>query len=150
MKKFRLYSGELINELGKYIVEHITDFPETEIYVGTDSVDRTKTVYVTTICFRHPNNGAHVIYKKDYELKSPDLFTKLWREVEKSNEVALYIKPYLNNKMITVDLDLSSLKRHASNIAHDAARGYMIAQGFNVRTKPQAYAATRAADHLLK
>jgi len=151
MKKFRLYSGELINDLGEYIKNYIEQNPDVLIYIGTDSVDRKQTIYVTTICFRHPHAGAHVIYKREREIKSPDLFTKLWREVEKSSEVGNYVKDYIfNGTHLTIDLDLSPLPRNASNITHDAARGYMIAQGFKVRSKPQAWSATRAADHLLR
>jgi len=150
MKKFRLYSGDVIDDLGKYINQYLTDYPDAEIYIGTDSADRHETIYVSVVVFRHPNHGAHVIFRKEYEKKSPDLFTKLWREVEKTSVLAHYIKPYLpEGRLLTVDLDLNSLKRHASNIAHDAAVGYMKGQGFNVRSKPQAWSASRAADHLL-
>lgn len=150
MKKFRLYSGELIDDLGKYTNEYLTKYPEAEIFIGTDSADRVDTVYVSVVVFRHPGNGAHVVFRKEYEKKSPDLFTKLWREVEKTTALAHYIKEYLpDGRMLTVDLDLNSLKRHASNIAHDAAKGYLVGQGFNVRTKPQAWSASRAADHLI-
>lgn len=150
MKKFKLYSGELIHDLGKYISDYMTKFPDTEIFIGTDSKDRYETVYVSVVVFRHPNHGAHVIFRRDYEKKSPDLFTKLWREVEKASDLAHYVKNYMpEGKILTVDLDLNSLKRHASNIAHDAGKGYLVAQGFNVRTKPQAWGASRAADHLL-
>jgi len=150
MKKFRLYCGEVIPDVGLYVKQYVKENSEVEVYIGTDSADRRETIYVTTIVFRHPGNGAHVIFRKEYEKKSPDLFTKLWREVEKTNEIAHHVRKYLpSEKILTVDLDLNSLSRHASNIAHDAARGYMIGQGFNVRTKPQAYSASRAADHLL-
>jgi len=151
MKNFRLYNGELVDDLGIYINNYIKKHPNVEVYVGTDSADRIDTVYVSVVVFRHPNNGAHVIFRKEHEKKSPDLFTKLWREVEKTSVLAHYIRDILpENKILTVDLDLNSLSRHASNIAHDAAKGYMIGQGFNVRTKPQAHSASRAADHLLK
>lgn len=150
MKKFRTYTGKVIDDLGVYINDYLVKNPDVEIYVGTDSADRVDTIYVSVVVFRHPHNGAHVIFCKEYEKKSPDLFTKLWREVEKVSALAHYVKDILpENKMLTVDLDLNSLKRHASNIAHDAAKGYMVGQGFNVRTKPQAWSASRAADHLL-
>ena len=150
MKKFKLYSGELIPDLGKYINEYLTKHTDAEIYIGTDSAERYETVYVSVVVFRHPGNGAHVIFRKEYEKRSPDLFTKLWREVEKTSDLAHYVKDYLpEGRMLTLDLDLNSLKRHASNIAHDAGKGYLIGQGFNVRTKPQSWSASRAADHLL-
>lgn len=149
MKKFKFYNGQFIDNLDKYIETYLKKYPDIEIYIGTDSVDRGKSIYVTTICFRHPYNGAHVIYKKEIEPKSKNLFTKLWKEVEKTNEVAKFVKPIIGNKILILDLDLNSLKQYASSIAHDSAKGYLIGLGYNVRTKPQAYAAI-AADHLLK
>ena len=156
MKKFKLYSGEIIDDLGEYINDYLSEFPEAGIYIGTDSVDRYDTIYVSVVVFRHERKGAHVIFRKEHEKKSPDLFTKLWREVEKTNDLAHYVLDYMpEGKILNVDLDLNSLKRHASNIAHDAGKGYLIGtlsqtgKAFNVRSKPQAWSASRAADHLL-
>lgn len=150
MKNFRKYGGEIVNDLKKYILDHIQNHPETEIYIGTDSVDRKDTLYVTVICFNHPGNGAHVIYLKEHEKKSKNLYEKLWREVEKTREIGLIVKNMIPNKSITLDLDLNSLKTHASNIVFAPAQGYLLGLGFNVRTKPQAWSASCAADHLLK
>jgi hypothetical protein len=70
-------------------------------------------------------------------------------EVEMSLELANQLK---NNHQIeaTVDLDINSNKKYKSFIAHDAAVGMIKGYGFVVRTKPDAWAASAAADLLCK
>lgn len=138
-----------------YIREYISEHPEVEVYVGTDSANsgsagkQPATVFVTTICFRHPGNGVHYIYSKEKKPRISDLFTKIWSEIERTNEVASFVKPIIGDRTLFLDLDINSLKQFGSHIAYAAANGFLIGQGYSVRSKPQAWAA-HAADWLLK
>lgn len=153
--KFRFYNGGPIEDVESYIKAYVQKHPDVEIYVGTDSAkagnagEQPLTVFVTTICFRHPGNGVHYIYSKEKQTRIKDLFSKIWAEVERTNEVAAMIKPIIGNRTLFLDLDINSLKQHASNIAFAAANGFLLGQGYSVRSKPQAWAA-HAADWLLK
>ena len=55
-----------------------------------------------------------------------------------------------HQKLITCDLDLNPSKMHKSNMVHDAGVGALKGNGFRVRTKPNAWCATCAADLLCK
>ena len=152
---FRFYNGGPIEDVESYIREYINEHPDVEIYIGTDSAkggsasEQPTTIFVTTICFRHPGNGVHYIYSKEKKLRIKDLFTKIWSEVERTNRVASFVKPIIGERTLFLDLDINSLKQHESNVAYAAANGYLIGQGYSVRSKPQAWAA-HAADWLLK
>jgi len=170
MENFKLFGGKKIPNLGEYVKEYIKNHPEAELYIGTDSANKRRhTTYVSVVCFLHPNKGVHVIFRrtrkkkirrnrKDYaEIKTntnntdvkkywkETLFPRMWNEVQDSADLALYLKDYTYKKII-VDLDLNPRKEHQSNIAHDAALGYIKSLGFIARTKPDAWAASCAAD----
>ena len=153
--RFKFYNGGFINDVESYIKEYIKKHPDVEVFIGTDSAKagsvsgQPTTVFVTTICFRHPNNGVHYIYSKEKGPRIKDLFTKIWLEVERTNKVASFVKPIIGDRILFLDLDINSLKQHESNVVYSAANGFLKGQGYSVRSKPQAWAA-HAADWLLK
>ena len=133
--RFKFYNGGFIEDVESYIKAYISEYPDVEVYLGTDSAkagsasEQPLTVFVTTICFRHPGNGVHYIYSKEKRPKIKDLFTKIWSEVERTNEVASFVKPIIGDRTLFLDLDINSLKQHGSNIAYAAANGLLLGQG---------------------
>lgn len=147
---FRKVNGPKIHDVKKYVTDYIKKYPDVLIYIGTDSKRKKKSVlYISTICFRHPNNGVHVIYRqrKYNSAEYRDIFKKLWHEVELSVELLgeLY---FLDRSKITVDLDFNVIEKYKSNAVNDGARGWLTGLGVNVRSKPNAWAASYAADYL--
>lgn len=149
---FYLSNGKKINNLENYILNYLKENSDVELYIGTDSQRKKgrKITYISTICFRHPGKGVHIIHRKYIGKFTKDLFAKLWKELEFSIEIANELSDYVKREEITIDLDLNSLEKWESNIAHDAARGYVIGLGYKARTKPEGWAASRASDHLSK
>lgn len=152
--RFKFYNGSFIEDVETYIKDYVDKHKNVEVFIGTDSAKgssdgKAMTIFVTTICFRHPSKGVHYIYSKTKEPKDKDLFTKIWKEVEKTNEVASFVKPLIGDRTLFLDLDINSLKQHGSNVAHAAAKGYLMGQGYSVRLKPQSWGA-HAADWLLR
>jgi hypothetical protein len=147
---FKKFGGEHIEDIGLYTKKYLEKNPDVKLYIGTDSIQlRYSTLYATALCFWHNGNGVHVVFSRTKTLKVKDLYTRLWSEVEMSLELANQLK---NNHQIeaTVDLDINSNKKYKSFIAHDAAVGMIKGYGFVVRTKPDAWAASAAADLLCK
>jgi predicted RNase H-related nuclease YkuK (DUF458 family) len=83
---------DLVDYLKKYIKK--TGIENIKLYVGCDSQNKqTSTVYATTVVIHIGNMGCHVLYQR--EIIRPviyDLWNRLWKEVEKSVEVALYLR----------------------------------------------------------
>ena len=162
--EFKLFGGEIIPDVQQYVRQFTIDHPDVDIYIGADSQTYKRHIeFASVICFQFPNKGVHIIFrrekvmKKELKVGTPDdkhdwkniIFKKLWKEVEMSLEAALLIRDY-TDKEITVDLDFNGNSAHESNMVYDAGRGYIIANGFKCRLKPHAWAASSAADDLLR
>ncbi|MCB0790178.1 MAG: hypothetical protein H6595_03005 [Flavobacteriales bacterium] len=135
------------------LVAHVRDIlhedPTTEVLVGTDSHNRADhTIYITTVVLRFRQNGAQVIYRKDRAERITDLWTRLWGEVERSIAVAEHLSHDGGVHVERIDLDLNSDPRYASHRIYQAAVGYVRAQGYDTRTKPDMVIASWAANAL--
>ena len=92
MEGFKLFGGTQIPDVGQYVLDYVTKYPDTMVFIGTDSTQlRKQTLYATAIMLYHPGAGAHIIYKRYRLPKIKDLFNRLWNEVEYTKTVAEYI-----------------------------------------------------------
>ena len=150
MKTFRKLSDSTPVDLIPYLKDILSTRDDIKVYIGTDSQNTdTKTYYAAVIVLHYGNNGGHVLYAKESVEKIRDRFTRLWTEVEMSLELAVYLKD--NGIMPSyVDLDLNPDPMHGSNNVLRAALGYVEAQGFKARCKPEAISATYVADKICK
>jgi predicted RNase H-related nuclease YkuK (DUF458 family) len=78
-----------------------------------------------------------------------DNFNRLWKEVEDSIAVAMYLRENNLSEVEYIDLDLNPDPKYNSNTVLRAALGYVESMGFKARIKPNAAAASCCADHLL-
>jgi len=107
---------------------------DLKIYVGTDSQNRRySTDYVACICYRYSDRGAHFIYTREKVTpRIRDRWTRLWKEVEISVEVAIQLRDSGVN-VFRVDLDFNELEIARSSDMVKAARGYVIGMGLTVK-----------------
>jgi predicted RNase H-related nuclease YkuK (DUF458 family) len=154
-KMFRLFGGDELKDVGLYVKDYLRNNPEVKVFIGTDSRQyRNYTKYVTVIGLLKPRKGVHIIFKRENISKIRDIFSRLWNEVEYSRDIADYIESVVNEKsekkIVTVHLDINFNKETKSSIVHDSAVGYLKGLGYNVETKPDSWAASKAADMLCK
>jgi predicted RNase H-related nuclease YkuK (DUF458 family) len=143
-------TGRPIN-LITYILDYIKEYPETKIYVGTDSQNRgPETIYATTVVLRYRTRGCHVLYYKTRVPLVRDFWSRLWRETEMSIETATFIVENSPLKVESIDLDFNDDEYKASNKLVSASKGWVSAAGFRSTTKPALQIATRAADHIIR
>jgi predicted RNase H-related nuclease YkuK (DUF458 family) len=143
-------TGRPIN-LINYILDYIKEYPETKIYVGTDSQNRgPETIYATTVVLRYRTRGCHVLYYKTRVPLVRDFWSRLWRETEMSIETATFIVENSPLKVESIDLDFNDDEYKASNKLVSASKGWVSAAGFKSTTKPALQIATRAADHIIR
>ncbi len=137
-------------ELGPYTKEMLKKHPNVKIFIGSDSQNYPhKTLYATTVVFRFENNGAHVIYHKESTPKVNDMWTRLWGELQRSIDVAGYLKFEWDVPIEQIDLDLNSDPEFKSNKVFQAAVGYAQSMGYKAKTKPDLLLATWAANVLV-
>ena len=149
MEFYKLTGGKGF-ELAEYVKEYLEKNKNYDIklYLGCDSQNRSETTYATTIVFHVADSGCHVIYKKEKLPVIRDMWTRLWGEVERSVEVALYLR---NNgiEVSTIDLDYNIDPMHGSNKLVSAGVGYVESLGFKARVKPDLLPAVYAADDIV-
>jgi hypothetical protein len=147
-KRFKRLADHQYVDLVPYLLDRITD--DVKIYIGADSQNiGEKTHYATVIVLHYGNSGGHVLYNKQIVPRVRDSFSRLWKEVEDSIEVALYLSDQGLPRATYIDLDLNPDPRYQSNTVLRAAMGYVESLGFKPRIKPNAAAASCCADHLL-
>lgn len=165
--KFYKVKGELIEDILQYSIDYLKENPETKIYVGTDSQNfRHSTRFATCICYHKQDSneqgkGAHVIFCPIKSRKIRDIKERLMKEVEYTMEVVYVLRNMLNQHIETIelsnavpiefiDLDINPNENHKSNLVYNEAVGWAKGMGLQVRTKPNAYSASYAADKIAK
>lgn len=149
-RTFRKMGNHAKVELGTYAKEMVRKHPNMKIYVGSDSQNYSKkTLYATTVVFRFENNGAHVIYHKESTPLVTDMWTRLWGELQRSIDVAGYLKFECGVPIEQIDLDLNADPDYPSNKVFQAAVGYASSMGYKAKTKPDLLLATWAANVLV-
>jgi len=152
--KFRTIASDLYFDLAEYIKDYLELNSEYDIklYLGTDSQNKNDlTTYATTLVFHLGDSGCHVIFTRETVTRIPirDYFTRLWGEVERSVNVAIYLR---NNgiEVEHVGLDLNSDPKRKSHQLLAASKGYVEGYGFKARVKPDLLPAIKAADDLAR
>ncbi|MDG1262648.1 MAG: ribonuclease H-like YkuK family protein [Flavobacteriales bacterium] len=148
-RTFQIMGGEKRFDFAQYINSFWKTYPHCELHIGCDSQNfKTYTVYVTTIVFRFPEAGAHVIYRKERVPKILDMWTKLWGETERSVALADAIRSECGIKVKQIDLDFNTNPAFPSNKLLSASAGYANSMGFNCKAKPNLLMAVWAANAL--
>ena len=138
-------------QLIPYLLDYVKEYPETKIYVGSDSQNRgPETIYATTVVLRYRSRGCHVLYHKSKVPIVRDFWSRLWKETELSIETAMFITENSPLKVESIDLDFNDDEYKASNKLVSASKGWVTAAGFKSTTKPALQIATRAADHIIR
>lgn len=129
--------------MGKKInLEEVAEFltrcgPETKVYIGTDS-ERFKHLgvwyadYITAIVIHIDGcKGAKVFgevnREKDFDQRKDRPFNRMMTEAKRSAEMYLKCKELFYDFEVEVHLDISSVGENGSNVAAQAAVGYIKA-----------------------
>ena len=149
----------------KINIEEVKEFisnqgPDTKIYIGADSERFTKGMhdsyaeyYLVVVVHIDGRHGCKIFgevhTEKDYDYKVSRPATRLMNEVYKVAELYLKLADVLEDREVEVHLVINPDEKHNSSIVIQQAIGY-IKGVCNVtpRVKPQAFAASYAADRL--
>jgi predicted RNase H-related nuclease YkuK (DUF458 family) len=152
MRTFKRLSDRKEVELGSYVSSIVEQNDDVKIYIGSDSqnVNPTTTIYATVIAFHYGRRGAHVIYSREEKKIVQDRFSRLWDEVVRSIDVALYLRDKLGIEAEFIDLDLNEDPKYQSNTVLRSALGYVQSLGFTPRYKPNSPYSISIADQLCR
>jgi predicted RNase H-related nuclease YkuK (DUF458 family) len=150
-RKFKSLTDDKPVNLIPYLKEKLAEADDISIYVGCDSQNQAgNTRYATVIVLHYGNRGGHVLYSKERVDRIRDSFTRLWKEVETSLEVAEYLTSHGIQRPRYIDIDLNPDPKYRSNQVLRAALGYVESLGYEPRCKPYAISASYIADKLCK
>lgn len=142
-------------DLVPYLRDQFARHDDIQLYVGSDSqVFKRATVFATVIVLHYGRTGAHVLFSKRKRDHMPghrvdSRNERLWLEVEDSLEVANFLRDSGFPAPDYVDIDLNPDERYGSNTMLRAAMGYVEANGYDARCKPDAFAASAMADRIV-
>ena len=148
----------------KFDLEEVREFiknssQETKIYIGTDSERfRIKGVWhadYTTAIVVHLNgkHGARVfgdvVRERDFDQKRERPAYRLMTEVYKAAEMYIALAEAIGDRYFEVHLDINPDEKHGSSCVISQATGYIKGTcNITPRVKPEAFAASYAADRL--
>ena len=160
---FKKVTGEIIENVEKYVKAWVKENPYGTITIGCDSqVHGRRIKYSTVICMHFidrtgQGHGAHVIVsdawvKRINKSQTEEMPTKLWKEAEYVLIAAQMVDggEEAFKKRITVHLDYSDEPLNKSNIMYATGIGYLTGMGYRAEGKPHSWAATHTADHLCR
>jgi len=132
---------------------------QTRIYIGVDSerIRENNTWYaIYTAAVVVHIDGRHgcrlfgeVSRERDWDQRADRPTTRLMNEVYKVSELYLRLADVLEDRTVEVHLDINSADEHASSNVVAQAIGYIRGTcNITPKIKPEAFAATNAADRL--
>lgn len=138
----------------------ITDMDNAILHIGTDAQKNGKksSDFVTVVCIHLVDEsgigrGGRVLYWKEKNIRTHNLWEKLYGETERSLRVATMLTEEFGHEIgnkILVHVDCNPNVRYASSNYVKTLAGMVTGYGFKYILKPDAFAASHAADHIVK
>ena len=120
------------------------------VHVGTDSLQTGRlTQFVTVVVILTPRKGGRVAYRREVVPRITSLRERLLKEVWKSVDLGLQFSPIVNGDL-TVHIDANPVVAHKSSAYVQELVGLVVGQGFKALIKPESWAASHAADHVVR
>ena len=130
---------------------------ESSVYIGTDSIRYKKkgkwfAKYSTVVILHKDSKHGCTLFHNSVDL--PDygnIKQRLMAEVGYALEAATEIVEILNGRHMELHIDVNPNPIHKSNVAVKEALGWVKGTlGIEAKIKPEAWAATHAADHVVR
>ncbi len=120
------------------------------VHIGTDSLQSGRsTRFVTVVVILTPRKGGRVAYRRELVPRITSLRERLLKEVWKSVDLGLQFSPIVKGDL-TVHIDANPVVAHKSSQYVQELVGLVVGQGFKALIKPESWAASHAADHVVR
>ena len=120
------------------------------VHVGTDSLQTGRlTQFVTVVVILKPTKGGRVAYRRKVVPRLTSLRERLLKEVWESVDLGLRFSPIVPGDL-TVHIDANPVAAHKSSQYVQELVGLVVGQGFKALIKPESWAATHTADHVVR
>lgn len=154
---FRKTSGEKVKDLVQYVQTKVSENPNIDVMIGTDSQSKGQKTYFSTVVALYDHgdgvhgHGAHCIFKRwsTPKYRKEQRFDRLLKETEESIKIAKDLRE-CGIKIKFIDIDINPDPKYKSNEAFDASYGWVTGEGFECRWKTLGALITSFADWLVK
>lgn len=120
------------------------------VHIGTDSLQVSRySQFVTVLVILTPGKGGRVAYTREVVPRIKSLRARLFGEVWRSVGLGMQISGLVPGGL-TVHVDANPQPQHKSSAYLQELVGLVVGQGFRVQIKPDAWAASHCADHLVR
>lgn len=150
-KKWKTMNGDQTVDLLKELKE-LFGSRDRDVHIGTDSQNvRKVTEYITVIVVLDPGKGGRAFYCREKMPRIRSLRERLMREVWMSVELGMELNSYIpETSDLTIHIDANPDVRFKSSEVVKEMVGLVVGQGFKHVLKPDSWAASHAADHVIK
>lgn len=145
--RWRTLSGDPIPDIEEWILSNSKT--GQVVHIGTDSLTRRRTQFVTVVVIHTPTKGGRVAYCRDSVPAIHSLRERLLKEVWRSVEIGMSLNGKLLGEL-NIHVDANPDERYASSKYVQELVGLVMGQGFTVVLKPDSWAATHASDHIVR
>jgi predicted RNase H-related nuclease YkuK (DUF458 family) len=136
----------------------ITESTKTSsVYIGCDSLRyKTKGLWKARYCtviilHKDSAHGGQIFYHTDVLDDYGNLKQRLMSEVGFAVNAATEILDVLDGRHMELHIDINPNPKHKSNVAVKEALGWVRGTlGIDAKIKPESFAATHAADHMVR
>jgi predicted RNase H-related nuclease YkuK (DUF458 family) len=145
---WRTLTGAAIGDVVSFVRENAR--AGQAVHVGTDSLQLARqTRFVTVVAILTPGRGGRALWRKQTVPRIASLRERLLREVWLSVELGLALSDVVPGPL-SVHIDANPVARHRSSAYVQELVGLVVGQGFRAVIKPESWAASRAADRIVR
>lgn len=146
--QWRTLRGKRIEDVLEFVRDNAGD--GQSVHVGTDSLQSQRvTRFVTVVAILTPGRGGRAAYTRESVPRIVSLRQRLMREVWLSVNLGLELHPVVPGEL-TVHIDANPVVTHRSSAYVQELVGLVVSQGFRAQVKPGSWAATHAADRMVR
>jgi predicted RNase H-related nuclease YkuK (DUF458 family) len=129
-----------------------TEDGQFEVHVGTDSQQAGNyTEFVAVIVLLNKGKGGRAFYTRERTPRVKSLRERLMKEVWMSLQVGMQLNAVVPETVgLTIHVDANPDVQFRSSDHVKELVGMVAGQGFKTLTKPDSWAATHVADHVVK
>lgn len=155
-EKWKTLAGETV-QLRLALETELRACPEAEVIIACDSQQvGQSTEYVTVVVVHRPTKGGRVFFCRERIPRVRELRERLFKEAWRSTTLAMELtsQPDIGSvfpiNVSAVHIDVNRDPKHKSSKYVEELVGLVMGQGFKAVVKPEAFAASHAADHVVK
>lgn len=146
--KWKTLREEKIPDILQFIADNTRE--GQAVHIGTDSLQTGRfTQFVTIVAILTERKGGRVAYAREVVPRITSLRERLLKEVWKSVNLGLEISPLVAGDL-TVSIDVNTVLKHKSSQYLQELTALVVSQGFKLLVKPDAWAASHVADHVVR